>query len=367
MKTGGVRLSGLDSLRGLAALIVVLSHALLLIPALGNAAITGHSTSPANISWWLAYTPLALMYSGGIAVYVFFILSGFVLSLPGSIHRLVDWAAYYSRRLIRLYLPVAGAVIFSVVLILLVPRVSDESMGWWMGVHAVEVYPLSAVREAVLLFGTGRYNTVLWSLVWEVVFSLFLPLYLLVGRWLANKLLLSTLGLIFLSALGMHLAISSLTYLPMFAIGVQLAAGVRMEDRRLSSVIHKWKRTLIFSLLILFIYFLLRDIPFALILCLMSCTGIVAACVGWQSENGVLNWLGTRSFSLYLVHEPILVTSAFLLGVSNLPWVWILGGLLVVLVTEVFYRLVESPSTVLSRTVGRTVRTILGSRKANVP
>lgn len=359
------RLPGLDSLRGLAALIVVLSHALLLLPALGNAAKSGHSNSPLEISWWLAYTPLALLYSGGIAVYVFFILSGFVLSLPSSKRLLVDWAAYYPRRLIRLYFPVIGSVIFSVSLILLVPRVSGGDMGWWMGVHAVDVYPLSAVREAMLLFGTGRYNTVLWSLVWEVLFSLLLPLYIIVGKWLANRLIIAVAGFAFLSATGMYLGIGSLTYLPMFAIGVQLSIEIRTQDNRLNALVVQWKRTLAGSMLLLFLYFALRDVPYALFLCLISCAGIVVACVGWNSESRLMGWLGTRSFSLYLVHEPILVTFAFALGLSNLIWVWLLGGLAVILMTEFFYRFVERPSTNLSRKVGRMTREVLGRGKAS--
>lgn len=343
------RLSGLDSLRGLAALVVVISHALLLLPVLGNAARIGHSNSPEDLSWWLAYTPLALVYSGGIAVFIFFVLSGFVLALPGSRRNLSKWISYYPKRLVRLYVPVMGAVLFAMMLILLFPREAVPAMGWWQQVHDVEVYPLSVVREALLLFGTGRYNSVLWSLVWEVLFSLLLPIYLLVTRRLSRRLFSSIIMFALLSGIGSVTGVASLTYLPMFAIGVHLATAYRDSNSRLLGLIRSRKSTVLISLLLMLAYYAIRDYPLSIVICLISCTGIVISCIGWESNNPVLGWLGSRSFSLYLVHEPILVSLAFALGVSNVGITWMIAAVLVPVVTEVFYSLIEKPSISMSK------------------
>ena len=62
-----------------------------------------------------------------------------------------------------------------------------------------------------------------------------------------------------------------------------------------------------------------------------------------------VRWLGRRSFSLYLVHEPLIVSIAMLTGSWGLVLLIGLPGSL--LLAEVFYRLVEYPSHRLSRAV----------------
>ena len=64
--------------------------------------------------------------------------------------------------------------------------------------------------------------------------------------------------------------------------------------------------------------------------------------VGFGKLDGVLNYLGTRSYSLYVVHFPMLMlTRAF-----ALPFQWemtVVAALLVLSGTELCYRLVERP------------------------
>src|SRR4051812_48108680 len=69
------RYQQLDALRGLAALTVVMQHFLSVLPS-----IDGHSDN-AWVNLW-KYSPLHITWAGYEAVIFFFILSGFVLSLP---------------------------------------------------------------------------------------------------------------------------------------------------------------------------------------------------------------------------------------------------------------------------------------------
>jgi peptidoglycan/LPS O-acetylase OafA/YrhL len=69
-----------------------------------------------------------------------------------------------------------------------------------------------------------------------------------------------------------------------------------------------------------------------------------------------IHWLGTRSFSLYLIHEPIVVSVATMLPDRDNPTIVTLIGITVsLLCAEIFCRLVEHPSHRLARWVGASV------------
>lgn len=66
-------------------------------------------------------------------------------------------------------------------------------------------------------------------------------------------------------------------------------------------------------------------------------------------RNPVFNYLGSRSFSLYLVHFPILLLlNPATRTVPPSGWQQLLQLLIVVVAAEVFYRLTESPASLLS-------------------
>lgn len=75
----------LDSLRGLAAFVVLVHHTLLCLPDFGDFFYSAGS-APAHglVEALFFYTPLVLIWQGRSAVMLFFVLSGFVLSLPGG-------------------------------------------------------------------------------------------------------------------------------------------------------------------------------------------------------------------------------------------------------------------------------------------
>lgn len=78
----------IDGIRGLAALTVVISHFTLLTPLLG-----------------LRHTPLRLVSGGHEAVILFFVLSGFVLSLQFESGRTFTYGEYAIRRICRIFIP----------------------------------------------------------------------------------------------------------------------------------------------------------------------------------------------------------------------------------------------------------------------
>ena len=75
----GSRVEQLDSLRGLAAMSVVVSHHLLVFPAVFEAF---KSKTPGPDEALLLLPPVYIFWAGHCAVVLFFVLSGYVLSLP---------------------------------------------------------------------------------------------------------------------------------------------------------------------------------------------------------------------------------------------------------------------------------------------
>jgi peptidoglycan/LPS O-acetylase OafA/YrhL len=84
-------------------------------------------------------------------------------------------------------------------------------------------------------------------------------------------------------------------------------------------------------------------------------------CSPWQRvlESPMLQYLGSRSFSLYLVHEPVVVAYAFALhGRPGLIGLLTVALPVALVLSEAFYRLVEQPSLNIARRLGgRATRT----------
>ena len=356
-----VRVTSLDGLRGLAAAVVVIHHAFLVSPVLG-----AEHSSPAPWSdgsrwtWWAQSTPLHLVWNGGAAVLVFFVLSGFVLTLPftGS-ERRTTWREYFPRRLIRLYVPVWGALAFAVLMILLVPRDGQAAYSWWVNRHDVTLAAKPLAANMILIRGTGWYNSPLWSLQYEVLFSLILPLAI----WLVVLLRRLWLPVILLSLATVHLGAShgvdTAKYLPIFVIGVVFAVRRDLLDRvalRTPSVL--WIVILCGSGLLLSGTYLPVAPATSFTMTVAGGSLMVLMFYAWPvaqrfGDRGFAQWLGRRSFSLYLTHEPVIVSIAFVTGWTDPLSVIAVSLPLAILVSAVFYRLVESPSHRWARAVGR--------------
>ena len=173
------RLPALDGLRGLAAAVVVVHHTMLTWPGFAEQYL-GDGTTDSRPVWLLTYTPLHIPWDGKAAVYVFFVLSGLVLTLP-VLRRgdAFDWMSYYPQRLVRLYVPVIAAVALGIAWFILVPR--DASMqSLWLEGRPHELSIRTIFRDITLVGGSGGLVSPLWSLRWEILFSLLLPVFVVI-------------------------------------------------------------------------------------------------------------------------------------------------------------------------------------------
>lgn len=162
---GKVFYGNLEALRGIAALAVAFGHCLGMLP---------FPTGP-------GYELAACIMNGGAAVSVFFVLSGFVLTLAmrrGTGSRTADYAAFEIRRGFRImpvYL-VVGMAIGLFGRLYLPIHFPDGIKTWWGSIydgdnlipHAREI-----VRHLLLL--DTRLNPVAWTLQVEVGASILLP------------------------------------------------------------------------------------------------------------------------------------------------------------------------------------------------
>lgn len=351
------RLPALDGLRGLAALVVVLHHAALVAPGLAAAYRAGQPT-PTGWAAVAVYSPLHLLWAGPEAVSIFFVLSGLVLTLP-FLRRRPDWLAYYPRRLVRLYVPVWGGVLFAVLCWLAVRRNSQPGLSWWVNRHDIPLRPRVVFNEMTLLFGTNNLNSVLWSLKYEVLFSLLLPVFLVLGlRWRRGAWVKAVLVLA-LVEVGVVTDRGSLGYLAIFALGVLIA----VERERIRALVERTGAAVLWTvcgvgLLMLDAVWLAGGREELAPVSVAGAAVLVTLFAFWRpaqrlGQRGVVQWLGRVSFSLYLVHEPIVVSAAFLVRSTD-PFLMLAVALPAsLLIAEGFYRVVEAPAHRLSQTVGR--------------
>jgi peptidoglycan/LPS O-acetylase OafA/YrhL len=371
----GGRIRSLDGLRGLAALTVLIDHSLITNPNFAQYLNPPGRPAPGAIAWWVAFSPLHIFWPGTEAVYLFFVLSGLVLALPWTKAHRRSWLGYYPARLARLYIPVVGAVALAAANVYFVHRHVVVGGSYWLTVHDVSLTWTRVLHDAFLLHGTDNLNGPLWSLEWEVVFSLALPLYIIGGRYWRSGWPLKLVLLMAAVVVGYHYSNPSLEYMPMFGFGVlmafhweeltALAAGLdRQRAERFFSVAAVVAVVFILSYWLLFAIgplhgFGLIDPDITHMLAGLGGAIVIFLGANWGGfrhflELPAVQWAGKRSFSIYLVHEPLLVSIAFLLGGHPNTAVELGITLPVALVVaDIFFRLVEHPAIELSHVLGK--------------
>lgn len=359
------RLLALDGLRGVAAVVVLFGHArLVYIENIPNSLI--HAPG-------FRHASMMIGTFGATAVWLFFILSGFVLARMWLNAPEMDYGRYVLRRLVRLYVPVWGSVVLTVLTMLIIPR-DGTGLGVWVQSHAEKLETWRVVADLTLLAGTGSNNTPLWSLRWEVLFSLLLIVYIaacrMVPPWIAAA------GCLLLSAIGGASGSQLLLYMPMFGIGVAFAfAWGQIESWR-----DRWHTTtsrlrggapvaavatVMLAVGLQFVPVLLGNLglgavpfvtPFITTACRLASVAAIIVIVGTSvtvgrafSARPVL-WLGLVSFSLYLTHEIVLLAFVYPTGANTIAL--LIAVAVCFPVAWIFYRLVEAPAHTWSRRVG---------------
>jgi peptidoglycan/LPS O-acetylase OafA/YrhL len=173
----------LDGLRGIAAFVVIVSH---LIAGFFPALYFGAQGRPgAELMGAIATSPLFVAYSGTFAVYIFFVLSGFVIAASAA-RTACRLPVLVAARYLRLAVPVGASVFFAFALVNIFPGAPQRAAAvvgnWWLDL-IYRPFNLTfgfALREAfvkVYWTGVSYYNNVLWTMRIELAGSVAIYLF----------------------------------------------------------------------------------------------------------------------------------------------------------------------------------------------
>lgn len=337
---------------------VVFHHSVLTFPGLAGVQYGGPAAGAWQELW--SYTPLRMLWAGPEAVVLFFVLSGFVLSGPVARSARFAWRRYYPSRLVRLYLPVSVALGFAVLAHQVTSRLGTPE-GLWLMARDRSPTTQRVVEDLVLLHGNSGVLSPLWSLRWEIWFSLLLPGFALLLRGRTPGVFAAVLSLL-ASAFGVYAGAPALIYLPVFAVGVLTfrwyatrADSLHLRERQGALVLLGC--AVLFSARWLAEPFSTGRLTEAVLFptVVIGATGMMVLALVWPPAIRVLSRpasqaLGAVSFSLYLVHEPIVILSARLNGGAT-PMTFVVGVAGSLVAAWCFLSLVERPSHRLARRI----------------
>lgn len=349
-------LAYLDGLRALAALYVFLYHA------------RCQTLLPGKIQGLFELITYHVFAYGAEAVTLFIMLSGFCLMLPvlknqcvlrgGALH-------FFKKRAKRIVPPYYFAIVFSIVLIYFF--IGHKTGSEWDS--SISVTTGGLITHILLvqdLFPRyqGEIDHPLWSisLEWRIYFLFPLIVYL----WrthgpVRSTLLVCAASLIITAVVGHFFNYRpSIQYVAIFDLGV-LAAGLAYSNDAVLSA-HRNRPWKLFTALffIAFIYYEWtnpqKNAECTTLFALFGLCFLVAASKPVTSAGGrflgsqALAFIGTFSYSIYLIHAPLLqmLVQYPLHALSERPMIlfWVLalvGTPIIIAISYVFHRLFERP------------------------
>ncbi|MEH7786650.1 acyltransferase [Bacillus thuringiensis] len=348
------RIKELDSIRGLAALTVVFGHFCLMLPSLPNS---------------IKFSPLRFLWAGGEAVIVFYVLSGFVLSMA-LYHSKTNYWGYLIKRFVRIYIPYYFWIIVTFVLFILFS--SYEVVGlrdWFYDRWQGSITKLDILNHFVLLnnFFTENYNPVIWSLAQEMRISIVFPLLFLLFyklNWKKTILFALSFSLISVVLNMLHIGkaegfyngyADTLHFTSMFMVGMLL---FKYQEKLIYSYrnMKKFKKGFLITLgVILYLYsiliygfsrndttFLIKDWGVVMGVSIFIIMAMSNLKVKAFLNKSVFVYLGEISYSIYLCHFPIMMV-LFKLLYTKIPilFLLILCITMTILCSIVSYHLIE--------------------------
>lgn len=318
------KLNAAESIRGLASLAVVFSHlSLSFFPGLHR-----FDQPTETIAWvdWMHNSPFAFWYSGTAAVFVFFVLSAYVLSFAiykhqsNIIAKLKDMGY---KRYPRLMIPVLSSCILTWLIFNSFQIDSRYTQAWLAEYLTQDIQFGQALYQGSIgsfFFGQSSVNWVLWTMQIEFFGSFLLFFLIYIGQ--RNQFLFRLFSIVlpiasyFIWGEGMLLGLSCFViglYIYRYGRRLHLAVALMMVIFALylagvhqSSASYQWLVAILGDKTYDYANFI------AGVLLVYSI--VMSAELSLWFDQKILVLLGKWSFSIYLLHLPLL----YLVGVPLL-------------------------------------------------
>jgi peptidoglycan/LPS O-acetylase OafA/YrhL len=335
--TSALRFHYLDGIRGLAALYVVFHHAYLQVTGSAESQVLTEQIPP------LALIAVKWLEYGSFSVALFIVLSGYCLMLPVVTTGVLrgGWVEYIKRRAKRILPPYYAAIVLSLLMVLIFPILRQPSDTLWDVTQ--DAFSLQSILPHLLLIQNWRGSWAakidypMWSVATEWQIYFLLPLILL-PLWRKFGLKAMTLGAIVLG-FGPHYLLHGLLdrtkpwYFSLFALGAAAAVISTSTEPKYAKLRQQvpWGAVAMFFAVVLSVIVIPQGrhwldshevITDPLVAIVAVCTLVQCTQTSinqkLMASNSPRTWLlkvlgnpwaiglGAFSYSLYLVHAPIL-------------------------------------------------------------
>jgi peptidoglycan/LPS O-acetylase OafA/YrhL len=362
------RYAALDSLRGLAALSVFLAHL--------HSIFWRHHTM-------VDLTPLFVLWAGGEAVILFFVLSGFVLTKSTLAVKSATYPQFLVGRGLRIGLPNLAMLACCVIAVMASSSSPTAQVPGFQWPRTLDPHLLTGHALMISDYNTMVLNDVVWPLCHEIRFALIFPVFVLVITRLRPAAALSIFaGLSLASAIdvtalgdpssGFKTAyVYTLHYLLMFAMGGILMLNIEGLSKRLLAWSPASRWLCLVGALLVYCYArmlylvpqklgwshvavfnaFIADVMVAGAACVLMLMALFDPALKNWLEKKPLQYLGKVSFSLYLVHIPVLKICVQALPEATGLTIAAMAVPLVALATCAFHSGVELPAQQLGRSI----------------
>jgi len=315
------RLTHLDGVRGIACLIVLFCH----FPRLRYVPIQYFLYHHADTftRHYLAHTPFSLLRDGTYMVKLFFMLSGFVIGLMALGANRAEAIAYPTKRYIRLMFP----AFFS---LLLAQATYAYDLNWFAALKG----SLSFDEKFSHPFWFA--NPTLWTIAMELWGSMAIFIILPFLSQLTLRIRWGIMFIIMLILLSFHLG----HFWPFFV-------GALMADAYREGFKLKYSHWIFLSAI------LIAGLHIPSSLLELITTAMVVAGVAWSPgvahffNYKICQFFGKHSFSIYLIHCPLIPLFDRLIPDS----LWLIEFPFIVLLAMLSTRLIDAPCIRLSNKV----------------
>jgi peptidoglycan/LPS O-acetylase OafA/YrhL len=362
----------LHIVRGFAAFLVVLFHSKWPFWIGGSAFFARHRFSDLSLIDKLGVALAMISGNGTAMVIVFFVLSGFMISYSYTKN---SWTYkdFLINRALRIYIPYIMSALLAGLALYMAWRLSAgfflKNFADDYNANVIDAYKNLTIKNfmaSLLFYHTGGnyfgFNNAYWSLLYEMIFYLFFPVILNNSKQVfIISLVLHPLHFFFKFDQQSYFYLYFFTqYLLYFSSGVMLFQWLQNPKNLFRTDFFLSRRVLNISLWGLFLVGIVgvglatnRGSVSFLFSVLFACVWIYRLIrygtrVEWLTN--IFMFLGRISYSLYLIHLPILLFFYALLNKANVvpefesPWIYLFFAFLTLPFSFIFYSVFEELS-----------------------